>query len=372
MLIKYVLSFLIIMLGLCIFLSGCESNKKQNNCIETETAKVTREAPAFNKIETKKQLTVDEYNINENYEVQQKSNSYRTASDNKDYKISDYSQGVEIVKYLGNDKNVVIPETLDGKAVMKIGGYYRDSYFISAFADSGCKSICLPSALESLAAYSFDSISTLEMIYVSEYNPYYSSLNGVLYSKDTTILISIPVNYIKGNLKINDKTRIAYSLVYNNVKTIEIPSSLEKIKINSYYPSWYYDSDYVHPDHLKSIFVDKDNNYFASQEGVLYNKNMTELLIYPEDKVDKEFKIPDNVKKISFFYVNHINNLQTLVIGRNVKLIKMRTDFDYDVLCSYRPNPLTIKGYSNSSAYKWYKKQLDEAAEGYLKFEVIK
>lgn len=62
---------------------------------------------------------------------------------------------------------------------------------------------------------------------------------------------------------------------------------------------------------LESINVSPDNPYFTSKDGVLYNKDMTELLVYPngkfpiekdeEGKVIKggEFTVPDTVKVIN-------------------------------------------------------------------------
>lgn len=52
-------------------------------------------------------------------------------------------------------------------------------------------------------------------------------------------------------------------------------------------------------DYISSISVDPENPYFTSVDGVLYNKEMTELIYYPQRKQDNEFAIPETVKKIS-------------------------------------------------------------------------
>ncbi len=44
-----------------------------------------------------------------------------------------------------------------------------------------------------------------------------------------------------------------------------------------------------------SINVDKNNTAYSSQDGILYNKDKTELIRYPKRKRDKEYKILDSV-----------------------------------------------------------------------------
>lgn len=57
---------------------------------------------------------------------------------------------------------------------------------------------------------------------------------------------------------------------------------------------------------LTKITVEEGNPAFASLDGVLYNKNMSALLVYPAGKKDKEYVIPDTVKhiKANAFYNN--------------------------------------------------------------------
>ena len=62
---------------------------------------------------------------------------------------------------------------------------------------------------------------------------------------------------------------------------------------------------------LKVIKVHADNTVFSSSEGILYNKNKTTLLIYPEGKDDKTFVIPSTVVKIedSAFYQSMLESV---------------------------------------------------------------
>jgi hypothetical protein len=80
---------------------------------------------------------------------------------------------------------VDIPSSINGVPVTSIGA--------SAFQNcSGLTSITIPSSVTNIGAYAFDSCTNLTGITVDESNPVYSSLDGVLFNKDKTVLIQCP------------------------------------------------------------------------------------------------------------------------------------------------------------------------------------
>lgn len=112
---------------------------------------------------------------------------------------------------------------------------------------SGCsslKTIELPSSLISYDPFAFESCNNLVAINISEDNPYYSSFDGVLYDKAQTNMKVIP----------------------QGLTEITIPPSVGTI-----YPI--YDSP-----NLQSIHVSENNPYFSSINGVVYNKDQTQLI----------------------------------------------------------------------------------------------
>ena len=127
-----------------------------------------------------------------------------------DFLVSDYNGGICINRYVGNEKDVVIPEKIDGKNVIKIGLYFERSwddtsdgidgsiYFQrNAFYETGVKSIYLPSGLKEIVMYSFyiSEKNSLKSIKVSKENPYYLSVNGILFSKKPLKVLCIPGVY---------------------------------------------------------------------------------------------------------------------------------------------------------------------------------
>ena len=70
--------------------------------------------------------------FDEQYSTNYKARTYVSKED-KDWLISDYEDGVSVNKYLGEDKEIVIPETLDGKKVLRLDINYSKANSQSKF-----------------------------------------------------------------------------------------------------------------------------------------------------------------------------------------------------------------------------------------------
>lgn len=146
-----------------------------------------------------------------------------------DYMITDVEDGVCINQYLGSGNSVEVPEKLDGKPVIMLGGYVYDdnnssSEIFSAFADPNVESriIKVPSSVKYIDSslmyhysgmvdsYLIDNSKSYCTFEIDENNPYFYSEGGCLYSKDRKTLNYVNFNYYKPSddgridLKIND------------------------------------------------------------------------------------------------------------------------------------------------------------------------
>ncbi len=94
----------------------------------------------------------------------------------------------------------------------------------------------------------------------------------------------------------------------------------------------------------ESIYVEKGNPNYCDVNGVLINKDMTKLSLYPSNREDRIYTIPEGVKKIfnKAFFCNRLNKvimpnsveeigeyafsyspiLNTIVLPENIKEIK--------------------------------------------------
>lgn len=70
-----------------------------------------------------------------------------------------------------------------------------------------------------------------------------------------------------------------------------------------------------------SFEVDGENENYASEDGVLFNKDKTILIIYPPVKDDIDYKVPDSVTDLalSAFYNNQ--SIESVTLGHNVLTI---------------------------------------------------
>ena len=274
--------------------------------------------------------------------------------------LSAEEKTVEVVagdtEYIGH---VVIPAT-----VVKEGITYRVTGIGSgAFNDcQGLVSVSLPEGI----LYTGDSFystrnSNLQAIYVDEGNELYCSIDGVLFDKNVTRLFAYPAGKYgaytipKGVTSIEwyafegcsgltsislpeGVTYIGNRTFYNcnNLISIVMPedvvfigddafsgcSSLTSIEIPEGVTSV---GRYAFNNcsRLQSIDVGEENAYYASIDGVLFNKNATTLIVCPGGK-SGAYTIPEGTNSIEDFAFDGCSNLASIVIPEGVISIGYR------------------------------------------------
>ena len=80
--------------------------------------------------------------------------------------------------------------TNSSETITQIG--YSGSQCFSFGGATGLKSITLPATVKTVTGTAFKGCKDLENIYVDAANPYFTSIDGVLYSKDLTRLVCVP------------------------------------------------------------------------------------------------------------------------------------------------------------------------------------
>lgn len=65
---------------------------------------------------------------------------------------------------------------------------------------------------------------------------------------------------------------------------------------------------------LVSITVDEDNKNYTSKDGVLFNKDITELIQYPSGNTRKSYSIPNSVMNIGDYAFNYCHSLTNITI----------------------------------------------------------
>ena len=95
------------------------------------------------------------------------------------------------------------------------------------------------------------------------------------------------------------------------ITRITIPSSIANIG----------ECSFINCPNLKNITVDAENNNYISVNGVLYNKNKTDLIQYPVADTASSFVIPNTVKEIGFGAFLGCKSLKSVIIPNSVTII---------------------------------------------------
>lgn len=72
---------------------------------------------------------------------------------------------------------------------------------------------------------------------------------------------------------------------------------------------------------LKEINVDPENQYFSSENGVLYNKDKTVLIKYPTSNERKLFEIPEGVETVGTNAFENCNTIRKVILPTTMKTI---------------------------------------------------
>jgi uncharacterized protein YjdB len=95
---------------------------------------------------------------------------------------------------------------------------------------------------------------------------------------------------------------------------------------------------------LVDIYVGEENQSFKSVDGVLYNKDMTQLICFPQAKTQTRFEIPDTVKIIADFAFDSAVRLAEVVIPEGITEIGKCTFRDCTFSQIVLPKSLTSIG----------------------------
>jgi len=232
----------------------------------------------------------------------------------------------------------------------------RESAFIGC---SGLTVITIPNLVETIEARVFEYCDKLSSINVDEGNKVFSSVEGVLFNKDKTVLIRCPEGKTEMAYQIPNSVKIISNRAFLNcrkINSIEMQNMVETIEEYAFancenivsfklsnstasigknaFESCSSLTTLTIPASVKTIgeliflyclkltaiHVDKDNKNYSSTEGVFYNKEKTVLYNYPAGKNEIEFIIPNSVEEISP-WACYCSTIKSLVIPKSVKLI---------------------------------------------------
>ena len=133
---------------------------------------------------------------------------------------------------------------------------------------------------------------------------------------------------------------------FTALKEVEIAETVTRLGMHSFSGSTLSEIDihknirdisymaFVNCDYMVSYNVSEENEYYCSVDGVLFNKDMSVLKVYPIGKIEEtgSYTIPDEVVDVEGYAFSRANNLGSVVFGENVKSIGDECFFNCEAL----------------------------------------
>lgn len=195
--------------------------------------------------------------------------------------------------------------------------------YSNAFEDChSLESINIPDSVKLIKDYAFKGCSSLKSIDIPEETILYASLLFADCSSLTSV--SLPSNM----------TSIDNAMFSNcsSLKNINIPENVTKIEESAFYGCSDLETINISDKIISigkdafmgctgvtSINVNKDNEYYTVENGILLNKEKTELILYPAKKADIEYIIPEGITKVCNYAFYGCDNIESLGISATVK-----------------------------------------------------
>ena len=203
-------------------------------------------------------------------------------------------------------KKLSIPQKvkIDGKAyvVKSIGGDALERY-------NGTE-ITIPKTVSHIDEIAFiGCCQNLKMIKVEEGNTKYASDNGSLYDRHKTVLLTVPQGK-EGTFSTPSTVTSIEDRAFEGCSKLTVISFSAKVEeINDVFTGC---------TSLTAIKVDPENTeYDADENGILYNKDRTELIRVPQTKAG-EFTIPKYVSTIGYCAFEDCKKITKINIPKSI------------------------------------------------------
>ncbi len=235
-----------------------------------------------------------------------------------------YQEGCKVVEV----KNVEIYEIIDDEpfysyyAIIDLALYeeFGAQIFIHGEAFVNLKSLETVIFSERFSMFiptMFVETPNLIDIQFAEGNPYYRTIDNVVYSEDSTMLFHYPSALEDKSFTIPDhvidvKSRAFYQNDY--LETVVISKNVDNIRGDAFYKT----------SSLKEIVVDDENTSYYSVDGVLFGTNTGDIVLikYPSAKLGNQYTLPEDVLVIGYYAFSENQYIEEIVIQEGLRVIK--------------------------------------------------
>lgn len=199
-------------------------------------------------------------------------------------------------------RSVTIPEGIAG-----IGSY-------TFFDCNNLESVHLPKSMKDFWGGCFASCNSLKEVTVDPDNPWFCSIDGIVYTKDQKELVFYPPGKENAEFSVPEGCSIIgrYAFAYcENLKRIVVSRTVNDISYESI----------LFCKGLEGITVDEDNQTFASIDGNLYSKDGKKFLRLCVSTDNMSLTIPEGVIEIADGAAYYCQNLTDINFPKSLTYI---------------------------------------------------
>lgn len=208
---------------------------------------------------------------------------------------------------------------------------------IEEMAFSNCSDlteVLIPASVECLGDGVFSDCLAMTQIAVAPESEHFVVRDNILYSKDLSTLVHYPASKEEQEFTIPEEVRKIAGLAFaSNYFLMEVMLGDHLEEVGSYAFARCSSLSFmslpaqttrlgVSPFHdctmLLEIEVDPSNPCYSSIDGVLYNKDQTQLIQYPAGLYEDFYKVPDTVREITENACYDAQDLEVLKIPAGV------------------------------------------------------
>ncbi len=181
--------------------------------------------------------------------------------------------------------------------------------FIFAYCDN-LKSVTVPASVTTINSIAFFRCNNTLEVDIDDENPNYTFENGLILNKTKDSVICATLGCDVTSYVIPDYIKTVEEGAFSGCKslsTVTVSKNVEK-----------YNKGFVYSNTIKNVYVDSENPYFASVDGVLFSKDKTELLYYPDGRTQTHYTVPAFVNKFNAYAFTLTESLQSVSIPATV------------------------------------------------------
>lgn len=231
---------------------------------------------------------------------------------------------------------VNIPDSIDG---MPVTGIDSQSFFKTFTFKS--KTVNIPASVKNITTPVINDYTMTPVVAfnVHEDNLAYSSADGILYSKDKKTLYAYPNHKEDRVCTVDEATETIceYAFFGARFEEILLPDTIKTVSDNAFsrcvrLKELNLPASVTHIDgnafelnrSITAVNVDPENKNYCSVDGVLYNKDKTEILYFPIANGFMHYEVLDGVKRIGAKTFQSWSSPDEIVLPESVEEIGYR------------------------------------------------